>query len=195
MSVNIGLTIAISARVSRALGAGDRPLARRMAASGLLLTFLATLVLSTALWFGRDYALANFMHAQGPARDVASGLLAIIIPANVPMGLGMALSGVLRACGDARRGMYVTLSGGIVTAFTDPLLIFGFGLGVYGAAWATLISRLVFLAVGYSGAVRVHNLVGRPSFAALAPRFPRRSPRSAGRRSSPISRRRSRRST
>ena len=51
---------------------------------------------------------------------MASGLLAIIIPANVPMGLGMALSGVLRACGDARRAMYVTLSGGIITAFTDP---------------------------------------------------------------------------
>ena len=58
----------------------------------------------------------------------------------------MALSGVLRAAGDARRAMFVTLAGGIVTAFTDPLLIFGLGLGVYGAAWATVISRLVFLA-------------------------------------------------
>ena len=107
------------------------------------------------------------MHAKGEAGIVASGLLAIIIPANIPMGLGMACSGVLRACGDARRAMYVTLSGGIITAFTDPLLIFGLGLGVYGAAWATLISRLVFLAVGLNGAVRVHDLVGRPSFAAL----------------------------
>ena len=35
MSINIGLTIAISATVSRALGAGDRPRARRLAASGL----------------------------------------------------------------------------------------------------------------------------------------------------------------
>ncbi len=52
----------------------------------------------------------------------------------MPMGVGMALSGVLRAAGDARRAMYVTLAGGIVTAFTDPLLIFGLGLGVYGAA-------------------------------------------------------------
>ena len=171
MSVNIGLTIAISARVSRALGAGDRPQARRLAASGLLLTFLATLALSTLMWFGRDYALDRFMHARGEAASVASSLLAVIIPANVPMGLGMALSGVLRACGDARRAMYVTLSGGIVTAFTDPLLIFGLGLGVQGAAWATLISRLVFLVVGYSGAVGVHHLVGRPSFRAMAQDF------------------------
>jgi len=63
--------------------------------------------------------------------------------------------------------MYVTLSGGIVTAFTDPALIFGLGLGVYGAAWAIVISRLVFLVVGLHGAVRVHDLLGRPRLANL----------------------------
>ena len=167
MAVNIGLTIAISARVSRALGAGDRSHARRLAASGLLLTFLVTILFSAILWRYRDFALLHIMHAQGEAAQVASGVLAITIPANVPMGLGMALSGVLRACGDARRAMYVTLSGGVVTAFTDPALIFGLHLGVYGAAWAMLISRLVFLWVGYHGASRVHHLIGRPSLAAL----------------------------
>jgi putative MATE family efflux protein len=171
MAINIGLTIAISARVSRSLGAGNRSQARRFAASGLLLTALVTIVLSTVLWFYRDFVLERLMHARGEAAMVASGVLAITIPANLPMGLGMALSGVLRACGDARRAMYVTLSGGVVTAFTDPALIFGLKLGVYGAAWAMLISRLVFLWVGFNGAVLVHRLVGRPSFSALVKDF------------------------
>ena len=52
------------------------------------------------------------------------------------------MSGLLRAVGDARRAMYVTLSGAIVTAILDPTLIFGLGLGVYGAAWATVASAL-----------------------------------------------------
>ena len=69
MSINIGLTIAISANVSRALGAGDRPRARRMAASGLLLTTLVSLVLSAILWWFRDAALDRFMHARGRGRD------------------------------------------------------------------------------------------------------------------------------
>jgi putative MATE family efflux protein len=167
MSINIGFTIAISATVSRALGAGDRARARRLAASGLVITGLAATAVAVALFLFRDAALVRGMHAHGPAAEVASRFLAITIPANVPMGLGMALSGVLRATGDARRAMYVTLSGGVITAFTDPLLIFGLGLGVYGAAWATVISRLAFLAVGLHGAVRVHNMVARPDARAI----------------------------
>jgi len=162
MSVNIGLTIAISATVSRALGAGDRPRARRLAASGLAITFLVSAAISVALYAFRDVVLRNWMHASGEAAEVASAFLAITVPANVPMGLGMALSGVLRAAGDAKRAMYVTLAGGIVTAFADPLLILGCGLGVYGAAWATVISRLTFLGVGAWGAIHIHNLVAPP---------------------------------
>ena len=166
-AINIGFTIAISARVSRALGAGDREGARRLAASGLLLAFLVTSVLSVVLWIYRDGALQNVMHARGDAARQASMLLSIIIPANVPLALGMAYSGVLRAKGDAWRAMYVTLSAGIATAFLDPLLIFGFGMGLQGAAWATLISRLILMWVGYSGAVKKHDLVAVPSLDAL----------------------------
>ena len=97
---------------------------------------------------------------------MASNFIAISIPANVPLALGMTMTGMLRAAGDARRAMYVTLSAGVATAFLDPLLIFGLGLGVYGAAWATVISRLILLAVGWHGAVGVHDLVARPSLAA-----------------------------
>ena len=162
MSVNIGFTIAISATVSRALGAGDRPRARRLAASGLSIAGLAAAALAALLFVFRDAALATLLHAHGGAATVASRFLAITIPANVPLALGMALSGVLRAAGDARRAMYVTLSGGLLTAVTDPTLIFGFGLGVYGAAWATVLSRLMLLGVGVYGAIAVHDLVGAP---------------------------------
>jgi putative MATE family efflux protein len=163
VSINIGLTIAISATTARALGAGDRPKAQRLAASGLVIATVVSAVVAATLFVFRGQALDHVMHAQGRARDVADLFLAITLPANVPFAIGMAMSGLLRAVGDARRAMYVTLVGGVVTAFTDPLLIFGFGLGVYGAAWATVISRLVFLGVGAYGAIYIHGLVGRPT--------------------------------
>jgi putative MATE family efflux protein len=166
MSANIGLTIAASATVSRALGAGDRARARRLAASALTITAVFSAAMATAMFVFRDWGLATLLHARGEPAEVASHFIAISIPANVPLALGMAMSGVLRAVGDARRAMYVTLSAGIATAFLDPLLIFGFGLGVYGAAWATVVSRLILLAVGWHGAVRVHDLVAWPKLSA-----------------------------
>jgi putative MATE family efflux protein len=166
MSVNIGLTIAASATVSRALGAGDRPRARRLAASALTITAVFSAAMATAMFIFRDWGLATLLHASGEPAEVASRFIAISIPANVPLALGMAMSGVLRATGDARRAMYVTLSAGIATALLDPLFIFGCGLGVYGAAWATVVSRLILLAVGWHGAVGVHDLVARPKLSA-----------------------------
>ena len=142
MSITIGLTIAASATVSRALGAGDRPRGRRLAASALTITAIIATVVAALMFVLRDWGLTTLLHASGEPLEVASKFLAITLPANVPMALGMAMSGVLRAVGDARRAMYVTLSGAIVTALLDPVLIFGFGLGVYGAAWATVAARV-----------------------------------------------------
>ncbi len=125
MSVNIGLTIAASATVSRAIGAGDRRRGRRLAASSLAVTALFSTLVAAGMFVFRDWCLAHVLHASGEPLAVASKFLAITLPANVPMALGMAMSGLLRAVGDARRAMYVTLSGAIVTAVLDPTLIFG----------------------------------------------------------------------
>ena len=101
----------------------------------------------------------------------------------------MVLSGVLRATGDARRAMYVTLIGAVVTGIVDPILIFGLHFGVYGAAISTVIARFVFLLVGWYGAVRV----AWPRRAAGPHRACRRSPARPRHRHGPPSRPTSRR--
>jgi putative MATE family efflux protein len=161
ISISIGLTIAVSALMARELGAGNRERARRYGASGLTLSALAAFA-TTLIALPLREDLLRLMGAQGQALEVASDFLLVTLPANTPMALGMALSGVLRSVGDARRSMYVTLWGGAITAVLDPLFIFGLGMGVQGAAVATVISRLVFAAVGFWGAVWVHDLVARP---------------------------------
>ena len=99
------------------------------------------------------------------------------------------MRGVLRAVGDARRAMYVTLAGGLATAVIDPLLIFWAGLGADGAAWAIVLSRVVFCVVGYHGAVRVHRLVARPSLPSTLEDLPPDHDGGRRRRCSPTSRR------
>lgn len=164
ISVNIGLSIAMSALMARDLGSGNRERARRYCASGLIHTVvIAGGIVILALPFRREI-LALF-GASGHTLDVADTFLLITMPANVMMAIGMALSGALRSVGDAKRSMYVTLWGAAVIAVLDPLLIFGAGLGVPGAAIATFVSRTVFAVVGLWGTASVHDLIGRPRLA------------------------------
>ncbi len=166
VAINIGLTIAVTAAVSKALGADHRARAKRIAASGLLISGALSVIVAAAALAGAGSLLGLF-GAQGHTRDVAERFLMIALPGNVPFALGMALSGVLRAVGDARRAMYVTLAGGAVVAALDPLLIFGLHLGIDGAAVSTLVSRFVVLGVGLHGVGRVHGLLERPRLRAL----------------------------
>lgn len=157
----IGITIAATALVSRALGAGDRARARRMGGSALVF-----MVLFSGLMAGIQLPLLDpilgLLGATGETRAVALGFLYIVVPSLPLLGLGMCLSGLLRAVGDAKRAMYVTLWGGLASAVLDPILIFGLDLEVTGAAIATVLSRAALVVAGWYGAIRIHDLVARP---------------------------------
>ena len=166
-SICIGITIGIVALVSRALGAGSGDKARRLAGAGLAFMVFASLVIVVLLWplIG---PILSLLGAEGRTHEVATGFLRIVLPSMPLLGLGMATSGLLRAVGDARRAMYVTLAGGVVAALLDPLFIFGLDLGVTGAAITTIFSRTTLVLIGLYGSVRVHDMVERPRRSDLA---------------------------
>jgi putative MATE family efflux protein len=163
ISMNIGLLIAVGALVSRALGERDVDKARRLAGSTAVLTALT----AGAFGFGAlpfiDPRL-SLLGAVGEAHDVARRFLMIVLPSNIIMGFGLSMQAIMRAAGDARRSMYVTLSAAILTAIIDPILIFGLKLGTDGAAISIVIARLALVVVGLWGAVAVHGLVALPRF-------------------------------
>jgi putative MATE family efflux protein len=163
VSINLGFMIAIGALVSRALGAGDRAGAARLATSATILAGLSGLVVSAVL-LPLLPILLEVLGASPEVRPVTIQFLWIVLPFNALMAIGMAFSGALRAIGDPKRGMYLTLVGAIVTAALDPLLIFGLRLGVPGAAISTVASRFIFVYLGYRATVRIHGLAARPSF-------------------------------
>ena len=102
VSINVGLMIPIGALVSRSLGARDRQRASELATSGLVLMFaVATLVSLVLLPFIPQ--LLTLLGATGQTHQVAKEFLWIALPTNGVMAVGMGLSTVLRAAGDARR--------------------------------------------------------------------------------------------
>jgi putative MATE family efflux protein len=172
ISFNIGFMIAATALTARRLGARDRDGARQVAGASIVWMVIAALVL-TAVLLPLIGPILGLLGATGRTAEVAQTYLLITLPSHVLMALGMGYSGALRAVGDANRAMYVTLTGGLVTAVVDPILIFGLGLGVNGAAICVVISRLVFALVGWHGAVKVHRMVARPTVATTIAEFRR----------------------
>ncbi|MGE0502886.1 MAG: MATE family efflux transporter [Rhizobiaceae bacterium] len=167
VSVAIGLTVACGALVSRALGRGNREDAARLGGASLVFMGLTSIALAALVWPFLGPLLA-LLGAEGETLSLATRFLQIVIPSTPLVALGMCATGILRGVGDARRAMYVTLGGGIAAAVLDPLLIFGLGLGLDGAAISTVLSRLVLFAIGIHGAHRVHRLVKLPDMARLS---------------------------
>jgi putative MATE family efflux protein len=166
-SVAIGLMIGISAVVSRAIGAGQMDVARRIA-TGSLIVLSALMLLLGLLTVAVLGPLLDLLGAAGETRELAASFLRITSPSLPLVATGMCLSGLLRSVGDARRAMNVTLVAAFVTAGVDPILIFVLHLGLTGAAISTVLSRCVLLGMGWYGAMHVHRLLGRFDGAALA---------------------------
>lgn len=160
-SVAIGVMIACSALVSRALGAGRREDVARLCTSSFVYMTLAN-VLMVALVMPLLKPMLGLLGAEGQTRDIAHQFLFLVLPSSLLLGIGMAASGLLRGLGDARRAMLVTLAGGIVTAVLDPLLILVLDWRVEGAAVASVLARVMMAAYGLYAVVRIHGCGARP---------------------------------
>ena len=64
---------------------------------------------------------------------------------NVFSHMYFGLNGLIRAIGNPKTAMGLTLFTVFINAALDPVFIFTFGLGVKGAAIATVISQLLAL--------------------------------------------------
>jgi putative MATE family efflux protein len=163
ISIGIGLAIAAAALVAPAVGARERARARRLATHSLLATLLVSIVASGLVLLAAP-VLLDAMGARGRTHDLAMSYLTIVVPSLAPLAIGMTATGILRSVGDAGRAMNVTLGGAIVNVILDPILIFGAGLGLEGAAWAVVLSRIAVMAVGLYGVMRIHDLAGWPAW-------------------------------
>lgn len=171
LSVSIGCGIAAAALVARNVGAGDQERARQFATSALMFSLITASLITLAIDLGSG-ALLSLLGAHGEARRLAQLFIWTLSPGYVLIAGAISCSFILRGLGDARRAMYITLSTAIVTACADPVFIFGFGLGIQGAAIATVLGYVVSFGIGLHGVVRVHRTINPFRLAGLRRDFP-----------------------
>lgn len=173
VSIGIGLAIAATSLVSRALGAGRRARACRLSVNAHLAALAAGTLTAAAIYVAIPWLL-TLIGATGQAHAYATRYLQILMPSLPALAVAMTSAAVLRSAGDARRAMNVTLFGAIVNTILDPIFIFWMDLGIEGAAWATVVARIVFMGVGLYGVIRIHRLIAKPrlvTFRADVPAF------------------------
>jgi putative MATE family efflux protein len=158
VSVGIGFSIGVTALTARHVGAGNRAAARRVATSGLIVSFASTSAVALALIAVLDPCL-TLLGAEGRELEVTRHFLLIAMFGMPLLALSMAMGGALMAFGAPRMTLWINLAGAAATALLDPIFIFGLDLGVTGAAIVTVLVRFVALAVGWYGLVpRLHAL-------------------------------------
>jgi putative MATE family efflux protein len=159
LSLNIGLSIACSALVSIALGSGNTASSRETVTHSLVSAFIISLPLALILWFYLP-TLLSLMGASGQALELANAYTSIVIIGMPLLAVAMSMGSIMRAKGDAKNSMLIYIVAGLSNIVLDPILIFGLDLGVTGAALATLISRIIMLAMAYHIIVNRDQLVG-----------------------------------
>jgi putative MATE family efflux protein len=128
--------------ISRALGAQNNNDAEKMAANGFFTAFIAGSVIAAAGSFWIT-PLARLLGATDTILPFARSYLRFILPGTPFMVSSLMLNNLLRFQGSAVWGMIGMVAGAALNIGLDPLFIYVFGLGVSGAALATLISQIL----------------------------------------------------
>lgn len=127
-------------RIGRALGKRDRAAAGRIVMQVLTMAVLAGIVATTLLLIlSRPILMA--MGASGALMDEALIYLRIRAFAGPALLLITAGHGVFRGYHDTRTPLRIALGLNAVNLILNPLFIFGLGMGIAGAASATLIAQ------------------------------------------------------
>jgi len=134
--------IGAGARVSIKLGQNDKEQAERILGNAFVLLILIMLTL-TAVGLFFQVPMLKLFGASDATIGYATDYLTVILIGAIFQGLGFGLNAVIRAEGSPKIAMYTVLIGALVNIVLDPILIFGFDMGIRGAAIATIFSQFL----------------------------------------------------
>ena len=127
---------------SIARGAGEEKKASRILNNTFfLLVLTAVILMGIGYLFQRE--ILYLFGASEATYPYAREYLMIYLLGTVFLMVGTGMNQFINAQGFPKTGMMVVMSGAILNIALDPLFIFVFGMGIRGAAAATVISQFV----------------------------------------------------
>jgi len=127
-------------RASIAMGRGDQKSAEHILGNCFCLQILASAVLTAVLFiWNRDFLMA--FGASENTISYAVSYMNIYAMGTIFVQLTLGMNAFITAQGFAKTGMLSVLIGAVLNIVLDPIFIFGLGMGVRGAAAATVLSQ------------------------------------------------------
>jgi putative MATE family efflux protein len=126
--------------ISRALGAGDEVRAHRAFGNVLTLAIVFAVVLTS----GGFIFLEQLLRVFGATEEIlpyARDYLSVILWGTAFRCYAMSHNNIIRSEGRAKIAMTTMLIGAGVNIALDPIFIFGLGMGMKGAALATILAQ------------------------------------------------------
>ncbi len=100
-------------------------------------------VIITILGLVFKTSVLNLLGASYVTFSYANSYLTIYLSGAIFPMLALGLNSIINAQGYGRTGMLTITIGAVINILLDPILIFGFNMGVSGAAVATVVSQFV----------------------------------------------------
>ena len=129
-------------RVAIAMGQDNREDAEKIIGNSLTMLLIFSVVLTVVFYAGAPVLLRLF-GASDATLPYALDYGRIYILGSVFVLIVMGMNSFITAQGFAKTSMLTTVIGAVINIILDPILIFGLGMGVRGAAIATVLSQAV----------------------------------------------------
>lgn len=129
-------------RASMAMGKGDNDEAEKILSNSFSLQIIISLILTIILLLCNRSLLLTFGASENTI-EYATAYMSVYAIGTIFVQLTLGMNAFITAQGFAKTGMLSVLIGAVCNIILDPILIYGFHMGVRGAATATIISQAV----------------------------------------------------
>ena len=125
---------------SIARGAGDVKRAEKIMGNSFTLLLMTGVILMAVCYLTMRPMLYLF-GASDQTYPYAQAYLSVYLTGTLFVMISLGMNNFINAQGFGKMGMLTVLIGAVLNIVLDPVFIFGFHMGVYGAAAATVISQ------------------------------------------------------
>lgn len=142
MAFSMLIGIGSGALISIKLGQNKKDEAEKILGNAFTLTIIIMSVIVILSLIFKTQLLYLFGASEATFR-YADDYITIILYGAVFQGIGFGINNIIRAEGNPKIAMYTMLIGAVINIILDPVFIFVLGMGIKGAAIATIISQFV----------------------------------------------------